>query len=131
MGRNAAYLPAYYVNEKVVPAGPPFIVTKTGAVRELAGAGDTLTALRLGATAPDGLYGPDEAAQPLTHLETGRRYELFVWDNGWVSAGEQLADGTTLTFDAVLADRLYWLVAKDSRKLERIFTFDDGQQVWW
>jgi hypothetical protein len=131
MGRNAVYLPAYYVDEKVVPAGPPFIVMKTGAVRELAGTGDALTALRLSATAPDGLYGPDEAAQPLTRLETGRRYELFIWVNGWVSAGEQLADGTAVTFNAVSADRLYWLVAKDSRKLERIFTFDDGQQVWW
>jgi hypothetical protein len=131
MGRNAAYLPAYYVNEKVVPAGPPFILTKMGAVRELAGAGDALTDLRLEATAPEGLYGPDETAQPLTHLEAGLQYELFFWDKGWVSAGEQSASGTTLTFEAVPADRLYWLVPKDSRKLERIFTFDDGQQVWW
>ncbi len=131
MGRSAAYLPAYYVDEKVVPAGPPFIITKTGAIRELAGAGDARTTLRLGATAPDGLYDPVEAAQPLTHLAAGTRYELFVWDDGWVSVGEQPADGAPLTFDEVPADRLYWLVAEDSRKLERIFTFDAGRQVWW
>jgi hypothetical protein len=131
MGRNAVYLPAYYINEKVVPAGPPFVVTKEGSVRELAGTGAGVIALRLNATAPAGLYGRDEAAQPLTTLETGRQYELFVWDNGWVSAGGQVADGTTLTFDAVPADRLYWLVPRDSRKLERVFTFDAGQQVWW
>ena len=131
MGRGAAYLPAYYVDEKVVPAGPPFIVLKTGEIRELNGAGDALVALQLGGTAPERLYSPDEAAKPLTAIEPGRQYELFVWDNGWVSKGEKTAEGTTLTFDDVPADHLYWLVVKDSRKLERIFTFDDGQQVWW
>ena len=131
MGRNAAYLPAYYVNEKVVPAGPPFSVTKTGAVRELTGTNEAKTPLRLEATAPEGLYGAGEAAKPPTHLEAGRRYELLVWDNGWVSAGEQSAEGATLTFDAVPTGRLYWLVVKDARKLERIFTIEDGRQVWW
>ncbi|MGD8452821.1 MAG: transglutaminase domain-containing protein [Phycisphaerae bacterium] len=131
MGRNAVYLPAYYIDEKVVPAAPPFIVAKTGTVRVLAGAGDELATLQLNATAPDGLYSPGEAAKPLTRIEPGRQYELFVWDNGWVSAGEQQAEGTTLTFNEVPADRLYWLLPRDSRKLERIFIFDDGQQVWW
>ena len=131
MGRDAAYLPAYYVNEKVVPAGPPLIVLKSGAIRELDGASDEHAVLQLGATAPEGLYSPDEAAKPLTAIETGRQYELFVWDNGWVSQGEKTAEGTTLTYNEVPADRLCWLVVKDSRKLERIFTFDDGRQVWW
>ena len=131
MGRGAAYLPAYYANDKVVPAGPPFIITKAGDVRELAGSADAIVQLSVGATAPDGLYAAGEAAKPLTRLEAGRQYELFVWDNGWVSAGERVADGTTLTFGEVPADRLYWVVPEDSRRLERIFTFDDGQQVWW
>ena len=26
---------------------------------------------------------------------------------------------------------LYWLVAKESRRLERVFTIEDGRQRWW
>ncbi len=34
-----------------------------------------------------------------------------------------------LTFDNVPDERLYWLVAADSRKLEQIFNIGDGKQI--
>ena len=41
------------------------------------------------------------------------------------------ADGAPLRFDALPADGLYWLVEKGSKRLERIFTIEEGMQRWW
>ncbi len=35
IGMNILYLPAYYINKKIVPAGNPFILTEEGEIREL------------------------------------------------------------------------------------------------
>ena len=31
----------------------------------------------------------------------------------------------------LLPNALYWLKAKDFDKEERIFTFENGKQIWW
>ena len=59
-------------------------------------------------------------------------YELFYWNNEWISLGEQEAEGGALSFKNVPSNALYWLVAEDSHDEERIFTINQvGKQVWW
>ena len=64
-------------------------------------------------------------------VKPGKTYELFVWDKEWVSLGKQVAGEQPVVFDSVPNGKLYWLVEEDSRRLERIFTIEDGRQRWW
>jgi len=65
------------------------------------------------------------------NLTAGKEYELFYWDGGWQSHGKKAAGDQPLQFDNVPGNALYWLVADDSDKEERIFTYSNGRQVWW
>ena len=67
----------------------------------------------------------------IVYLKEGNEYELFYWQDEWQSAGIQIATSKPMIFDDVPADRLYWMVQIDSRKEERIFTFEDEMQIWW
>jgi hypothetical protein len=121
MGRRIAYLPAYYVDEKLVPAAEPFILTKGGEVRVLDGAAPGTVAIDI---AVEG--------EPMIRVKPGKAHELFVWDDGWKPVNRWSADAQKpATFEAVPAGRLYWLVADSSRRLERIFTVENGQVVYW
>ena len=131
LGRNIAYLPAYYVDEKVVPAGGPFILMSDGNVRRFDAAGDTKLSIELTATKPETPDADTQAVKPMIVVTPGKTYELFVWNNGWESLGKQLAGDQPVSFDSVPAGKLYWLVEEDSRRLERIFTIESSRQVWW
>lgn len=74
-------------------------------------------------------YIPDPDRNAVTE---GRTYELFYWDDKWVSAGIQHGKGLPLEYKEVPANGLYWLNCKDcDSDEERIFTYEDGKQVWW
>ena len=65
-------------------------------------------------------------------LNTGKEYILYFWNNKWVEAGRKTASNGPLVFSNVPSNAIYWLVEKDSREEERIFTVsEDGKQVWW
>ena len=62
----------------------------------------------------------------------GHQYELFYWGRyGWVSLGKQQAENIKLTWQNAPANALYWLRDLTAGKEERIFTYENGQQVWW
>jgi len=147
MGRGIAYLPAYYNDGKILPAGPPFILTKEGAVRFLDGGGGageaggaqgaggstekTMT-VELAAAAPAVPDADTGTARPVLVVKPGKTYELFAWkEGGWLSLGKKAAGKEPVLFEKVPAGQLYWLVAENSRRLERIFTIEGGRQVWW
>jgi hypothetical protein len=131
MGRNIAYLPAYYVDEELVPAGSPFILTSQGEVRTLsADKGPRLT-IEMTATTPETPDADTHTDRPKIVVEPGKSYELSVWNDEWVSLGKQTAGDEPVSFESVPGDGLLWLVEENSRKLERIFTIEDGKQVWW
>ena len=67
-----------------------------------------------------------------TVVKAGAAFELFVWkDGGWKSRGRiEVTDGAH-SFDGLCGDGLYWLVEDGSKKLERIFTIEQGKQVFW
>ncbi len=129
MGRGIAYLPMFYVDDELIPAGSPFILDKNGNVVRLSGNGEKQT-VELFSTTRKTMVLSTEGKQ-IVHLFNGSEYELFYWDNEWKKTGERIADDGPLLFDNVPANRLYWLVKKDANKDERIFTYENYKQIWW
>lgn len=65
-------------------------------------------------------------------IVVGDNYELFTWENNeWVSCGEKTADRSELTFQKVPQNSLYLLRNLSGGTEERIFTYENGKQVWW
>jgi hypothetical protein len=60
-------------------------------------------------------------------------YELFYFkeDIGWLSVGRQIAKDYELIFDDVPVGGLYLLHNHTGGREERIFTYENGVQVWW
>ena len=61
----------------------------------------------------------------------GEMYELFYWDNKWVSLGFQKASSQVLNYKDVPSNALYLLKNHSKGKEQRIFTYENGKQVWW
>lgn len=121
MGRGIAYLPAYYADGEPVHAAAPLILSEVGEIRILDGAsGGTIT------------IDIASEGEPMIRVKPDTAYELFAWDDGWVTVGRKTAGaGQPAAFEDVPAGRLYWLVADGSRRLERIFTVEDAAAVHW
>lgn len=130
MGRGIAYLPAWYDGKDLLPAAPPLLLLEDGTERMLEGTGPETTLVAT-ATSPRKTSPDTHETTPVSYLEPGKTYELFRWDGGWKKEGEGVAGEGPLVFDGVFEDALYWLVEKDSKKLERIFTVEGGRQRWW
>ena len=105
--------------------------------------GDVLTGFN--GNSPDGhwvgieLPKPSDVARIMylprndgNNVETGDNYQLLMYDNGkWVSLGWKKAKETMLVFKNVPSNGLYLLKDKTKGKEERIFTYENGKQVWW
>jgi hypothetical protein len=63
----------------------------------------------------------------------GQEYELVYWDDGqWISAGIKIAENDNfLMYRDIPSDALYLLHNLTKGKEERVFTFENGRQVWW
>ena len=61
----------------------------------------------------------------------GDCYELFYWLRRWVSLGVQVAQSDRLEYDNVPQNALLLLHNHTRGMEERIFTVEDGEQVWW
>lgn len=65
-------------------------------------------------------------------IHLGDIYELRYWDQGdWKSAGRKKGENWTLVYDSIPANSLLWLRNLTRGQEERIFVYEDGQQVWW
>ncbi|MFH1746323.1 MAG: transglutaminase domain-containing protein [Planctomycetota bacterium] len=131
MGGNIAYLPAYFVDEKLEPAAPAFVLTKDGQVRQLLPDEQRPLTIELTATTPETPDADTAIERPMIVVKPGKPYELFVWEDGWQSLGKQTAGDEPVEFTNIPGGGLYWLVAEGSRRLERIFTIESGRQIWW
>lgn len=58
-------------------------------------------------------------------------YELFYWDNQWVSAGKKIAHNDYLNYSKIPSGTVYWLRCLTAGKEERIFTYENDRQIWW
>jgi hypothetical protein len=66
-------------------------------------------------------------------MNLGDDYELLYWsaEGKWQSAGRMIARSYTLTFTGVPSGALYLLHNHTRGREERIFTYEQGRQVWW
>lgn len=60
----------------------------------------------------------------------GDNYELFYYDEKWISCGIQKALSNTLTFKKIPSETLYWLRNHDRGKEEQAFLFKNGKQIF-
>jgi hypothetical protein len=62
----------------------------------------------------------------------GNTYELCYWELGkWISMGKKVAIGQSIVYTGVPSNALYILHNVSKGNEERIFTFENGKQVWW
>ncbi len=130
MGRDIAYLPALYLREEIAPAGPAFILTADGTLRTLEPRPDEPIDLVLYSTTKRKEIADTDSIEKVD-FDQGSSYELFFWDEKWISLGTRIATEEPLSYGGVPSGALYWLVREGSRKEERIFTYEQGQQTWW
>jgi len=131
MGRDIAYLPAYFIDETLVPAADPFILTSAGEIVTLRSDDGVPIAVRMSATTPETPDADTHAIRKPVKIEPVS-YTLYLWDNEWVPIAKKDGSETgELTIDLPSSGGLYWLVAEDSRRLERIFTVEGKRVVFW
>jgi len=130
MGRNLAYLPMVHDGKALRAAAAPILVHADGRVETLAGTapgvGLVVTAVR-----PEQVSVDTKVVTPVSRLEKGETYLLERWTGTWTVVKELVADAEAPRFEDLPGDGLYWLVAKESRRLERIFTIVQGRQRFW
>ena len=63
----------------------------------------------------------------------GDEYELFYWKDrhGWASLVKQKAENLKLHYDSIPTHALFFIRDYTRGVQERIFTIEDGKQVWW
>jgi hypothetical protein len=71
------------------------------------------------------------ARTDMNAIQKGNEYELFYWDNLWISLGRQTANGHELIYREAPSNALFWLKNHSEGKEERIFTYGQGKQEWW
>jgi hypothetical protein len=120
MSVGCPYLPAFYKNGDLVPAGYPIIVRDDGSKMILEP--DEVNVRKIIIKEEDKylVFRPDN------------NYQLFYWKDGWLLVDEKVASGRELYFDKVPANSLLLLVPEYSQGKERPFTIDEkGQRSWW
>ena len=66
------------------------------------------------------------------NIVPGQSYELFFFARqGWSSLGRRVADSDILYYDNVPKNALFLLRNLTTGVEERIFTYENGKQVWW
>lgn len=130
LGRNLVYLPVSHDGKTQAPLDAPFIATKPGDVVRLPGAAAGVECV-VAATMPEQISADTGAKSPLQHLEAGKSYTLSVWRGAWHVIETFTAGADARTFSALPADGLFWLSEDGGRKLERIFTIENGRQRFW
>jgi len=121
MGLEIVYLPAYYQDRTLVPAGMPFILQKNGVISKLVPKINMKLKTQLYQKYPE---------DKTNYIFPGMNYELFYWNNKWISLGRKKADKSSLTYN-VPFNSLFWLRNLDKGKQERIFTYEKKSQIWW
>lgn len=63
-------------------------------------------------------------------IKAGDMYELFYYDGEWRSLGQKVAESDSLIYNGVPEDCLLILRNHSGGVQERIFTYENGRQVW-
>ncbi|MHC4940531.1 MAG: transglutaminase domain-containing protein [Planctomycetota bacterium] len=130
MGRNIVYLPMIHDGKALLPIAAPLLVLREGEVVALPGKGIGTTVDAI-SVHPKKVSPDTGEVTPTSFLKAGTVYLLKRWDDGWRDVAERTAGKEPLRFEGLPGDGLYWLVEKESRRLERVFTIENGRQRWW
>lgn len=154
MGRDIVYLPAYYSNNRIIPAGNPFILDNEGNVLKIEKQKGIVQSICLTSKYPWYITQRNDTTNKILR---GDNYELLYWDNNaWKSFGvsntakndslikklgfdfhiDEFLEGTEgkdfIIFKDVPVGGLFWLHDLTRGKDERIFTINEnGKQNWW
>ncbi|HOD65721.1 MAG TPA: transglutaminase-like domain-containing protein [candidate division Zixibacteria bacterium] len=129
MAPEVVYLPGFYLNEEIVPAGEPFLLEPGGVQQALTAELAEPVDIVCRAIMSKDLDKASENASG-SRLMAGVDYELFFWGGEWKSLGTATAAEEPLVFLAP-SGGLYRLAAAGSDGDERIFTWREGAQTWW
>jgi len=121
MSKGAIYMPMFFVNKKLRPAGWPLAV---GYNNMLVLKPDTLVTRTV------------HIAEQVKYLafRNGARYTLSYWNNKWVKVGIKVANTSMkeLVFDNVPSNALMLLVPDYSQHKERPFIItSDNKRMWF
>ncbi len=64
-------------------------------------------------------------------IRKGDEYELYYLDKEWISLGEKVAAADSLVYGNAPSGSLLYLQNHTRGHDERIFTYENGKQVWW
>ena len=74
-------------------------------------------------------YGPPGIKH---FIHTGDQYSLQIWNLGrWITLDSEIAVNNQVVFSKVPSGGLYLLRNISADADERIFTYENGKQVWW
>jgi hypothetical protein len=132
MGMDIAYLPTYYKNGELLPANYPFILDTNANVNFIIPDTNNTQTIKLYSTTRRVIVMTTDEIRKAA-FEPGTEYDLFYWNKKWIKLASAITEkDKPLTFENVPTNALFWLVKKDSKKEERIFTINSsGEQVWW
>ncbi|WP_143774076.1 transglutaminase-like domain-containing protein [Niastella vici] len=122
LGRDVVYLPMIYRNNEYWPAADPLILHRNGTVRTLHANLQQCREIIIVKKYPE-----DQS----NNIIPGYNYELYYWNKEWISLGKQMATKDYLVFDHVPENALLFIRNLDAGFQERIFTFENKQQIWW
>jgi len=130
MAHGIMYLPAFYIQKEIVPAGSAFILDEQENTEKLLPMEEVI-ALRIEETTYRTTFETTDNIR-LDELKPEQEYELYYWDDAWKMIDSQVYDGQNLVFEAVPDGTVYWLKAKNGREEERIFTINEaGNPIFW
>jgi len=121
MCKGAVFLPMYYINGKLIPAGYPLA---SGYNHQLVLKADTLHKQSI----------IIKQQEKYLIFRPSKNYKLYFWYNGWKFSGEKRAvEGSIeLVFNNVPRNTLFLLLPEYSEGKERPFMItDEGERVWW
>lgn len=130
MATDIVYLPALYLNKEIVGIGDPFLLEE-GSTNDIFHADTSyLESIAFESTTGRTLVVSTDGVEK-KEVAAGTLYELFYWSDGWQTLGHRTAGEESVKFENVPVGSLLWLVTEDGGREERIFSFQDGQQVWF
>ncbi|MFR9557250.1 MAG: discoidin domain-containing protein [Rikenellaceae bacterium] len=67
------------------------------------------------------------------YIRKGLEYALYYWDNDWIHIETQIGkeDGESLIFKKCPKNALFLLRCLTKGREERIFTYENNEQIWW
>ena len=132
MGRDILYLPSFYIDEKLVPAGLPFILHKDGSIRAVTSDGEKVSVSTNESTSDRVTFKGRTDESFLVPLKDGASYKLHEWlKDDWKEIATAIGTEQSMQFSELTSDGLYWLIEVDGDREERPFTIEEGEIVRW